>query len=528
MTTTKSTMTPTTSSTVAIISALILLRVLVAFQPHSGQDNFHGKLNAYGGDYEAQRHWMELTLHLPMGDWYWYDLEYWGLDYPPLTAYISWICGYFSDLLVGPESVALESSRGYEDPTHKAYMRATVLVLDILIYGSIIWVATKGNKKSHDTRSMWTFILVLAQPALVLMDHGHFQYNSVSLGFALWGFYFMTKANFSNCIIGGVFFCMALNFKQMTLYYAPAIFAYLLGRCFADKSTQLVARFGGLGVTVIATFVLHWFPFIYNAPSLTDDGAHVTARLLHVLNRMFPFQRGLFEGKVSNLWCALSTKPISIRQRIPESMQPMVALGMTLVLIMPACYKLFVVGQRRSTNNNSSSNSNDWKMLLWGSASTALAFFLASFQVHEKSILMALAPISLLVWEDATFCHWFSIVATWTLWPLIRVDRLEVAYLSVLTMFGILIWMHIASSNEMPISCFDRLTVAKAIVPLSSLSMLALHLLEVFVTPPASLPDLFPVLWSIVGCGMFCVAWLVTCWHLFYSDDGHQPKVKTN
>lgn len=45
------------------------------------------------GDYEAQRHWMELTVHLPLKQWYTYDLPYWGLDYPPLTAYVSWLCG---------------------------------------------------------------------------------------------------------------------------------------------------------------------------------------------------------------------------------------------------------------------------------------------------------------------------------------------------------------------------------------------------------------------------------------------------
>lgn len=45
------------------------------------------------GDYEAQRHWMELTIHLPITKWYRYDLQWWGLDYPPLTAYHSWLCG---------------------------------------------------------------------------------------------------------------------------------------------------------------------------------------------------------------------------------------------------------------------------------------------------------------------------------------------------------------------------------------------------------------------------------------------------
>lgn len=45
------------------------------------------------GDFEAQRHWMEVTAHLPVSQWYWYDLEWWGLDYPPLTAYHSWMLG---------------------------------------------------------------------------------------------------------------------------------------------------------------------------------------------------------------------------------------------------------------------------------------------------------------------------------------------------------------------------------------------------------------------------------------------------
>jgi len=58
-----------TSLVIFLLTSLILLRVLVGFHPHSGQDNHHGKEDAYGGDYEAQRHWMELTLHLPIGDW---------------------------------------------------------------------------------------------------------------------------------------------------------------------------------------------------------------------------------------------------------------------------------------------------------------------------------------------------------------------------------------------------------------------------------------------------------------------------
>ena len=31
----------------------------------------------------------------------------------------------------------------------------------------------------------WWLLMVLLQPAAVLIDHGHFQYNNISLGFAV-------------------------------------------------------------------------------------------------------------------------------------------------------------------------------------------------------------------------------------------------------------------------------------------------------------------------------------------------------
>ena len=55
------------------------------------------------------------------------DLQYWGLDYPPLTAYHSWVCGKVLGWL-DPASMELTTSRGYETPDHKTAMRAAVLV----------------------------------------------------------------------------------------------------------------------------------------------------------------------------------------------------------------------------------------------------------------------------------------------------------------------------------------------------------------------------------------------------------------
>lgn len=70
----------------------LLIRWMVSIFSYSGEG-----IAPMFGDYEAQRHWMEITVNIPVKDWYTNstenDLNYWGLDYPPLTAYHSWLMG---------------------------------------------------------------------------------------------------------------------------------------------------------------------------------------------------------------------------------------------------------------------------------------------------------------------------------------------------------------------------------------------------------------------------------------------------
>lgn len=122
------------------------------------------------GDYEAQRHWMELTIHLPPREWYTYDLQYWGLDYPPLTAYVSWLCGVVyvhaycewpsvvthvlcSGARIDPSWFALESSRGIESPGSTTYMRTTVLVFDTLVYLPALFLFVRSWHTNRSTRT---------------------------------------------------------------------------------------------------------------------------------------------------------------------------------------------------------------------------------------------------------------------------------------------------------------------------------------------------------------------------------------
>ena len=143
------------------------------------------------------------------------------------------------------------------------------------------------------------FLLVLLQPALVLIDHGHFQYNSVSLGLAVGGVAAILN---EREVLGSVLFCLSLNFRQMSLYYAPAFFFCLLARSFRRPSlAQTALHVAKLGVTVLATFGAMWAPFCTHAAE--DVGC--VGGLAQVAGRLFPFNRGLFEDKVANLWCVV-------------------------------------------------------------------------------------------------------------------------------------------------------------------------------------------------------------------------------
>ncbi|XP_016541102.1 probable dolichyl pyrophosphate Man9GlcNAc2 alpha-1,3-glucosyltransferase [Capsicum annuum] len=167
----------TTASFICITLFAILVRIAVSIHPYSGA----GTPPKYG-DYEAQRHWMEITLNLPVKEWYRNstvnDLKYWGLDYPPLTAYQSYIHGLFLRYF-DPQSVELYTSRGYESYIGKLLMRWTVLLSDVLIFfPAVIYfviVYYSGVHNGSKSGMLWHFAMILLNPCLILIDHGHFQ-----------------------------------------------------------------------------------------------------------------------------------------------------------------------------------------------------------------------------------------------------------------------------------------------------------------------------------------------------------------
>ena len=76
---------------------------------------------------------------------------------------------------------------------------------------------------------MTVLLTNLFYPLLILIDHGHFQFNSISLGLALLAFVMATEQK--TILLSALFFTLSLNYKQMELYHAVPIFVYLLSSC---------------------------------------------------------------------------------------------------------------------------------------------------------------------------------------------------------------------------------------------------------------------------------------------------------
>lgn len=290
--------------TLLLACAAFSLRAIISLQTYSGY-----KQPPMYGDFEAQRHWQEITINVPIADWYTNtsdnDLMYWGLDYPPLTAYHSWINGLIASKL-NASYVELHKSRGITTEEHQNFMRNTVLVADFLLYIPALIYAAKSmtidGKRDHPILSALNLIIVLFYPGQIIIDNGHFQYNNVSLGLAA----LAIAAIFRNSErLAAFFFVLALNYKQMELYHALPFFFYLLGHSFTSATRNAngfrqrcltaIKNVAVIGFIVLLTFGIIWAPWLRSIEHLQQ-----------LLHRLFPVARGVFEDKVSNVWCVVN------------------------------------------------------------------------------------------------------------------------------------------------------------------------------------------------------------------------------
>lgn len=144
--------------------------------------------------------------------------------------------------------------------------------------------------------SLAVALSILLSPALLIIDHIHFQYNGFLYGILILSLVYSRKQ--STMLVGGILFAALLCFKHIYLYLAPAYFVYLLRvYCLSQKSIFRIrfANCVNLGLGLAVTFGLAFGPFWY------------WGQIDQVYSRLLPFSRGLCHAYwAPNVWAMYS------------------------------------------------------------------------------------------------------------------------------------------------------------------------------------------------------------------------------
>ena len=217
------------------------------------------------------------------------------------------------------------------------------------------------------------------------------------------------------------------------------------------------------------------------------------ASLYQIFRRVFPIERGLYEDKVANIWCVLS---VVVKLRSLFTVNQLMgcryltfnsSIFFTLCAVLPSGIHLMIHPNPKG--------------LLYALFNSALGFFIFSFQVHEKSILLAALPASLLMFDEPTIILWFENVATYSLFPLLMRDQLGMQYFLVVGLWNL---FSFSSWRKAPFFIY----LFQAIMLISNTAALR-------IPPPARYPDIYVVLNVTISASQFVLIFFYMNWKQF-------------
>ncbi|XP_077820170.1 dolichyl pyrophosphate Glc1Man9GlcNAc2 alpha-1,3-glucosyltransferase isoform X29 [Macaca mulatta] len=328
-------------------------------------------------DFEVHRNWLAITHSLPISQWYYEATSEWTLDYPPFFAWFEYILShvakYFDQEMLNVRNLNYSSSRTL------LFQRFSVIFMDVLFVYAVheCCKCIDGKKVGKELTEKPKFILsvlLMWNFGLLIVDHIHFQYNGFLFGLMLLS---IARLFQKRHMEGAFFFAVLLHFKHIYLYVAPAYGVYLLrSYCFTANKPDGSVRWNSFSFVRVISLGL--VVFLVSALSLGPFLA--LNQLPQVFSRLFPFKRGLCHAYwAPNFWALYN------------------ALDKVLSVIGPRgflrCLTL-----------------------------CALSSFMFGWHVHEKAILLAILPMSLLSVQKAGDASIFLILTTtghYSLFPLL-------------------------------------------------------------------------------------------------------------
>lgn len=148
------------------------------------------------------------------------------------------------------------------------------------------------------------------------------------------------------------------------------------------------------------------------------------------------------------------------------------------------------------------------KGLLLCMSASAFSFFLFSYQVHEKSILLALLPITLLAPDLPLLSAWMPALAAFSMFPLLKKDGLSLAYVGVLLFWAAFSWPDWPALKQkaQQNGGWHFTSVLPVIFSTSFALALGLHAAAAFLEPPKRLPFIFDALITVLSFLHFACA----------------------
>jgi alpha-1,3-glucosyltransferase len=170
-------------------------------------------------------------------------------------------------------------------------------------------------------------------------------------------------------------------------------------------------------------------------------------------------------------------------------------------------------------------------------ASSAFAFYMFGYQVHEKAVLLLLLPVTLLADAEPLLAAVMPPIATFSMWPLLSRDGLQLAYVATLIVFAALLPAP-TSNREHSFSGVDAVrsgfaeakvqprpaiastaqrtrglpSLAKRVLLGSLLGAMLIHAAQLLVLPPVRYPFLWDALFTAYAFLHLALAFLYLTW----------------
>ncbi|KAL3279467.1 hypothetical protein HHI36_016977 [Cryptolaemus montrouzieri] len=364
-------------------------------------------------------------------------------------------------------------------------------------------------------------ILLITNCGLIMLDHIHFQYNGFMYGILLLSIADMCNDRF---LKSAFWFVVLLNLKHIYVYASPAYFIYLLKTyCLCNRPISDVvltqkcwSNTIKLGSVVIGVFVISFLPFYDHLPQ--------------IISRLFPLKRGLCHAYwAPNVWALYNIVDKAVffaasklgyhkgeakaamtgglvqeySHLVLPNITPRITIILSLIFVLPLMVKL-------------------WKLkcptdFIRCIALCSLTAFLFGYHVHEKAILMAIIPITILSVRDPLDAKIFLILSTvgyYSLFPLLYPKNLFLVKTLLLIIHSLYSFHSLSKMYTMKI-CKYSLPLLNIFESFYLFSFCLIHTYEHFIHNLLDFQNKLPFL-PLMITSVYCSVGVIYCWILYF------------